>query len=107
MPETKDGKEATKETPVAAPIDVKEIASAVVAQLKEAGVSADGIKDAVLGQIAADRKVADDAAAKEAKDHADRVAAGEEIEFASDEEMIASLAAEANQEALDEASASE
>ena len=100
-----DGKETVKETPVAvAPvIDVNQIASAVVAQLKEAGVSAEGIKAAVLGQIAADRKVADDAAAVETKAHADKVLAGEELEFISEDEMLAALAAEANQMALDDA----
>jgi len=104
MPENKDGKETTKETPSAAPVvDVKEIASAVVSQLAEQGVSADGIKNAVLDQIAAERKAAEDAAAKEAQDHADKVAAGEELEFASEEEMLAAIATEANQEALIEA----
>ena len=103
MPENTDGKEV-KETAVPAPVvDVKEIATAVVALLGEQGVSADGIKSAVLGQIAADRKVADDAAAVETKAHADRVESGDELEFTSEDDMNASLAATANQEALDEA----
>ena len=111
MPEIQDGKtqeQQTKETPKpeAPVVDTKAIASAVVAQLTEAGVSADGIKNAVLEQIAADRKAANDAAAEEAKAHADAVAAGDEVEFASEEEMLAALAAEANQEALDEAASS-
>ena len=94
-----------KETPVvAAPvIDVAQIAASVVAQLTQQGMTAEAITSAVLGKIEADRKTREDAATAEAKAHADKVSAGEELAFASEDEMIAHLAADANQEALADA----
>ena len=98
-------KPKTDAQPVAAPqpvVDVNAIAAAVAAQLAQQGVTAEGIKAAVLGQIAADRKVADDKAAQEAAAHRAAVEAGEELEFTDEADLLASIAAEANREAIGE-----
>jgi hypothetical protein len=104
MPNEDGSNKTPEQSKMEAPVvDVNQIASQVVAQLTQQGLTADAITSAVLGRIETDRKARDAAAAAEAKAHADKVAAGEELEFASEEDMLAHLASEANKEALDEA----